>query len=835
MRDVPGRLVCQLCGPAQFESPCLGRSPLRASGDLSSGGEGGSAGSSGRMQLPGCNMMTVGSAADDDSRNEAGYERPDGILSRPSSNASLFGKTLSAKQVADEDSCDEKRWRNLDTPAGLRSGGPYWYNYPAVIGHISERCANRGEETNEDGVIPIKTIDVVNALDSISQCSGISNGGSTLEVEKEEKEGVSGLRSGCRAASIRQKISRWEERSGDGPGATWGRGPEVDSGASRMLERKENITSRYQAPNNRPLQPKKDNDLGGRLQAKICEAGKSCTWNGDPQGHGSRIYSTRERLGVSLSFREASQHFRTCSKKNSASESAAPMSCENRIKNPLRFCKKELKEASVKSLDAIGQVSVGLCEEGVLRQNMSSKAQKYQCDDSVKGPQSKDTMLEKGTCKKNASDWSPTERPCLDSKGESEEKEQKSKILLESEDSCNMPAIWYRNEANTESNFARVSLALDKNLQQHEDKGSSIITSKGKGSHYDTGIQLNKPSSTDSRAQNCVQSTLEVEGYPIHTETCPSKEPKPSPTNPAVNTKHRCSKETSVLLRVQALEAAAKTSPNQGVPEMPGLFYSMDSLRSKSRGSQGSGESRVLRVPKAQRRRGSSETTASETDYSTIDSPSGHSLGPLDMENIYTDPGSPSPPSPSSPLTTINPLPKPRRTFEYRTGACRAERPSRRFHSNRIALPATPPPLPSTPAPALCRNNSVGPVRCRYGSHRRSFEFEDLPNRTPPESGGSGSEENIYEDILDPTRENPYEDVAEVIPGSGPSDVCCPVPLNPTQIRRPLNVSGPTMTDPLRRAQMRFNPHCTTPSSPSNLEDFNIMELPTTNKTYAFK
>uniref|UniRef100_A0A8C4RB59 UDENN domain-containing protein n=1 Tax=Eptatretus burgeri TaxID=7764 RepID=A0A8C4RB59_EPTBU len=115
----------------------------------------------------------------------------------------------------------------------------------------------------------------------------------------------------------------------------------------------------------------------------------------------------------------------------------------------------------------------------------------------------------------------------------------------------------------------------------------------------------------------------------------------------------------------------------------------------------------------------------------------------------------------------------------------------------------------------------------------RSFEFEDLPNRTQPESGGSGSEENIYEDILDPSRENPYEDVAEMIPGSGLSDVRCPVTLSPTclsQTRRPLNVSGPTMSDPLRRAQMRFNPHCNAHSSPSNLEEFNMMELPTTNK-----
>ncbi|XP_037682232.1 DENN domain-containing protein 2C isoform X2 [Choloepus didactylus] len=134
------------------------------------------------------------------------------------------------------------------------------------------------------------------------------------------------------------------------------------------------------------------------------------------------------------------------------------------------------------------------------------------------------------------------------------------------------------------------------------------------------------------------------------------------------------------------------------------------------------------------------------------------------LENIYSEPeGQERGPS-------INPLPKPRRTFRYLSEA--GVMPYKERNCDR----------------KCCENNSCAeaslasfqkPEPKKYGgkirgrSKRKSFEFEDIQHyrnrnsRIHEELGrNSGSalyytqsEDNIYEDILYPSKENPYEDI----------------------------------------------------------------------------
>ncbi|CAB1331519.1 unnamed protein product, partial [Coregonus sp. 'balchen'] len=165
-----------------------------------------------------------------------------------------------------------------------------------------------------------------------------------------------------------------------------------------------------------------------------------------------------------------------------------------------------------------------------------------------------------------------------------------------------------------------------------------------------------------------------------------------------------------------------------------------------------------------------------------------------DPENVYTEPGAASP--------SINPLPKPQRTFQHHTppntpasglGLGKGRR-------NLPPLPSIPPPpLPTCPPPGVCRRPWAD--RTRDSSNRKSYEFEDLLQTSSESSRVDWyaqsrlgltrtlSEENVYEDILDPpSKENPYEDIELEgsclgnkcsLPMSSPS---CPVPDTPTKL-----------------------------------------------------
>uniref|UniRef100_A0A672HLP0 UDENN domain-containing protein n=1 Tax=Salarias fasciatus TaxID=181472 RepID=A0A672HLP0_SALFA len=134
-----------------------------------------------------------------------------------------------------------------------------------------------------------------------------------------------------------------------------------------------------------------------------------------------------------------------------------------------------------------------------------------------------------------------------------------------------------------------------------------------------------------------------------------------------------------------------------------------------------------------------------------------------DLENVYSEPGAPS----------INPLPKPQRTFQHHTppatpvsGPC-----SGKGKRNLPPLPSIPPPpLPTCPPPGVCRRPWTD--KARDSSNRKSYEFEDLLQSSTESCRVDWyaqsrlgltrtlSEENVYEDIIDPpSKENPYEDI----------------------------------------------------------------------------
>ncbi|KAM5246968.1 DENN domain-containing protein 2B isoform 1-T1 [Ctenodactylus gundi] len=217
-------------------------------------------------------------------------------------------------------------------------------------------------------------------------------------------------------------------------------------------------------------------------------------------------------------------------------------------------------------------------------------------------------------------------------------------------------------------------------------------------------------------------------------------------------------KESSaVLSRIQKIEQALKEQPGGGLPQLPSSCYSVDHGRRKT-GTLG---------------------TLEEAAGSTGASTGGRAAGvaglageaglPLERKGSgCRKPGSPgnSPssqllPSRSSPDPAVNPVPKPKRTFEYEADKTPKSKPSNGLPPS--PTPAAPPPLPSTPAPPVTRRPKKDMRGHRKSQNRKSFEFEDASSlqslypSSPTENGtesqpkfGSKStlEENAYEDIV---------------------------------------------------------------------------------------
>ncbi|KAM9302449.1 DENN domain-containing protein 2B [Gastrophryne carolinensis] len=212
---------------------------------------------------------------------------------------------------------------------------------------------------------------------------------------------------------------------------------------------------------------------------------------------------------------------------------------------------------------------------------------------------------------------------------------------------------------------------------------------------------------------------------------------------------HARKESSAVLNRIQKIEKALKENPGMGLPQLPSSCFSVDlgwkrSITSGILESLGNKPGNVNSVnePEQLNDKATKQKAVSE----------GSAPGVSD-----------------SPANEVNPVPKPKRTFEYE-----ADKSHRNNTNNGLppsSSPVSPPPLPSTPAPPVTRRLK----KDRKSQSRKSLEFEDVSSvqsmgsPSPVENGterqrrsGSKStlEENTYEDIVgESPKENPYEDV----------------------------------------------------------------------------
>ncbi|XP_068116436.1 DENN domain-containing protein 2B isoform X2 [Hyperolius riggenbachi] len=214
---------------------------------------------------------------------------------------------------------------------------------------------------------------------------------------------------------------------------------------------------------------------------------------------------------------------------------------------------------------------------------------------------------------------------------------------------------------------------------------------------------------------------------------------------------HARKESSAVLNRIQKIEQALKENPS--MPRLPSSCFSVDLGRkwSITSGTLDSLTDKPGTVNTVTEQEHVNDKNAKNKQGTTVNSGG-------------------SPTSPDSPANEVNPVPKPKRTFEYE-----ADKSHRNNPNNGLPLspsPVSPPPLPSTPAPPVTRRPKKEHHR---KSQRKSLEFEDassiqsLGSPSPVENGtekqhrtGSKStlEENAYEDIVgESPKENPYEDV----------------------------------------------------------------------------
>lgn len=153
--------------------------------------------------------------------------------------------------------------------------------------------------------------------------------------------------------------------------------------------------------------------------------------------------------------------------------------------------------------------------------------------------------------------------------------------------------------------------------------------------------------------------------------------------------------KSAVLNRIQKIEQALKENPNPSPPRFLSNCYAPDKTRQKSFVIGDDLDSTCCS------KRSSICSVATEPDAVLVSD----KLSKLRQRYsvISTRSESPEPPSQQTPAgTPVNPLPKPKRTFEY--DAKRDEKgalPANGLPPNRAS--ESPPPLPSTPAPSMTR------------------------------------------------------------------------------------------------------------------------------------
>uniref|UniRef100_A0A671VEJ2 DENN domain containing 2B n=1 Tax=Sparus aurata TaxID=8175 RepID=A0A671VEJ2_SPAAU len=233
-------------------------------------------------------------------------------------------------------------------------------------------------------------------------------------------------------------------------------------------------------------------------------------------------------------------------------------------------------------------------------------------------------------------------------------------------------------------------------------------------------------------------------------------------------------KETSAVLnRIQKIEQALKDNPNPSPPRYLSNCYAPDKTRQKSFMIGDDFDSTCTS------KRSSICSVATEPDAVLVPDKLSKLRQRFSVSSARSE--SPEPPSQQTSIgTPVNPLPKPKRTFEYEAkGDQKGLLPANGLPPNRAS--ESPPPLPSTPAPSMTRTvktEGSTPVRLQ---DRESCESEDatsVPSSYPSSPTENGTvttdtrsrpnskstlEENAYEDIVGKQtgslKENPYEDV----------------------------------------------------------------------------
>uniref|UniRef100_A0A4W3JD87 UDENN domain-containing protein n=1 Tax=Callorhinchus milii TaxID=7868 RepID=A0A4W3JD87_CALMI len=221
--------------------------------------------------------------------------------------------------------------------------------------------------------------------------------------------------------------------------------------------------------------------------------------------------------------------------------------------------------------------------------------------------------------------------------------------------------------------------------------------------------------------------------------------------------------KSSVLCHIEKLEEVLKDSPKHGGLQLPGSCYIPQRQEEADRGRetpvpQEEKDESCSSELKRKHLRSNSESEASEPIFGTADSIKvcWASCKVRNVENVYSEPGA------QDQETPVNPVPKPKRTFRYGPEQIAARKSGRRLPD----LPPVPPPLPSSPPPAVSTSALGGRSRSK-DLRRKSFEFEDmkclqmlqlsslLRQRQLDGSAVSSqalnstvSEENIYEDIV---------------------------------------------------------------------------------------
>ncbi|XP_036719626.1 DENN domain-containing protein 2A isoform X3 [Balaenoptera musculus] len=227
----------------------------------------------------------------------------------------------------------------------------------------------------------------------------------------------------------------------------------------------------------------------------------------------------------------------------------------------------------------------------------------------------------------------------------------------------------------------------------------------------------------------------------------------------------------SVLKQVEKLEQALKDGSAGLDPQLPGTCYSPHCLPDKAEEgptlpeNRGGGSSSEFRAHHL-------DLEGREPAPEAAEERKGLGGRPCDqrLESVYRGLED----SPARPF--ISPPPKPRRTFKHDGEGDRDGNPGMSFRKDKRNLPPLPslppPPLPSSPPPSSVNRRLWSGRPKASADHRKSYEFEDLLQSSSENSRVDWcaqtklgltrtlSEENVYEDILDPPmKENPYEDV----------------------------------------------------------------------------